>query len=125
MLFDEVVRAAKKEKEVVRAQVETMLAATSERLTANNCMIAYEPVWAIGTGNTAQPADVQEMHAYIRSLLPAHIRDGVRIIYGGSIKSTNAQSLFALPDVDGGLVGASSLDADEFARIVDAATSVS
>jgi triosephosphate isomerase len=83
-----------------------------------NVVVAYEPVWAIGTGRVAATADVAEMHAHIRSLLP--FRD-IRILYGGSVKPSNAVELFALEDVDGALVGGASLDAASFGAIVAAA----
>ena len=87
-------------------------------------VIAYEPVWAIGTGLTATPAQAQAMHAFIRDQLAAI--DGVepdttRILYGGSVKSGNAAELFAKQDIDGALVGGASLDAAEFRKIIDAA----
>ncbi len=85
-------------------------------------VLAYEPVWAIGTGETATPADAQEMCAHIRSYiaqtLGAEAAASVRIQYGGSVKPGNAPELMAQPDVDGALVGGASLDADDFARIV-------
>ena len=83
-------------------------------------VIAYEPVWAIGTGRTASPEQAQEVHAMIRAKVTerdATIGGSVRILYGGSVKASNAQELFAMPDIDGGLVGGASLKADEFARI--------
>jgi triosephosphate isomerase (TIM) len=83
-------------------------------------LIAYEPVWAIGTGKNATPAQAQEVHAYIRAALAAgdaKIAAGARILYGGSVKAANARELFAMPDVDGGLVGGASLKADEFLKI--------
>ncbi|NJL30516.1 MAG: triose-phosphate isomerase [Phycisphaerales bacterium] len=87
--------------------------------------IAYEPVWAIGTGKTATPADAQNAHKAIRSCLTAvygqAIADGVRIQYGGSMKGSNAKELIGQPDVDGGLIGGASLKADDFMAIINAA----
>ena len=87
-------------------------------------VIAYEPVWAIGTGKNATPEQAQEVHAYIRAAIAARdakIAADVRILYGGSVKAANARELFAMPDVDGGLVGGASLKADEFLKICAAA----
>jgi triosephosphate isomerase len=86
-------------------------------------VVAYEPIWAIGTGRTATPEQAQEACAFIRDVLRARAAaaDGVRILYGGSVKSGNAAELLALPDVDGALVGGASLDAEDFAAIVEAA----
>jgi triosephosphate isomerase len=88
------------------------------------CVIAYEPVWAIGTGITATPAQAQEMHHYIRDLVGKQyghdVADDTTILYGGSCKATNASELFANPDVDGGLIGGASLVSEEFCNIVDA-----
>lgn len=85
-------------------------------------IIAYEPVWAIGTGVVASPEQAQEMHKFIRSLVAARygaaIADDVTILYGGSCKSSNAAEIFSKPDVDGGLIGGAALDAAEFHRIV-------
>lgn len=87
-------------------------------------VIAYEPVWAIGTGKTATAAQAQEMHAFIRSVIAGKYGDqtasAISILYGGSVKAGNAGELFALPDVDGGLVGGASLVADDFLRIIEA-----
>jgi triosephosphate isomerase (TIM) len=83
---------------------------------------AYEPVWAIGTGRTATPETAQQMHRFIRGVFAeaagAETADGVRILYGGSVKPENAAELMAQPDIDGGLVGGASLEADSFAKIV-------
>ena len=87
-----------------------------------SCVIAYEPVWAIGTGKTATPKQAQEVHAYIRQLISEaytdEIANQVRIQYGGSVKPDNAAELMSQPDVDGALVGGASLQADSFAQIV-------
>lgn len=87
-------------------------------------VVAYEPVWAIGTGRTASPDQAQDMHAHIRSLLKALLGDAandVRILYGGSMKPANAAELLAQPDVNGGLIGGASLKADQFVEIAKAA----
>ncbi len=87
-----------------------------------NFIIAYEPIWAIGTGKTATTQQAQEMHAHIRTVLTNHfgssVSDSISILYGGSVKASNAKELFGQPDVDGGLVGGASLDAEEFATII-------
>jgi triosephosphate isomerase len=83
-------------------------------------IVAYEPVWAIGTGRTASPAEAQEMHAFIRAWLTSNLGSDaaqVSILYGGSVKASNARELFAQPDIDGGLIGGASLKADEFLAI--------
>lgn len=84
-------------------------------------IIAYEPVWAIGTGLTATPEQAQDVHRFIRRLLGDQIAEGIRIQYGGSVKPENARDLFAQPDVDGGLIGGASLKAESFAAIVQSA----
>lgn len=85
-------------------------------------VLAYEPVWAIGTGETASPEQAQEMHAFIRTLIQKAfgdaIAENVSILYGGSVKPANAQEIFSKPDVDGGLIGGAALDADNFFAIV-------
>ena len=85
-----------------------------------NAVMAYEPVWAIGTGKTASSAQAQAVHAFIRQRVASHdvqIASGLCILYGGSVKANNAAELFAMPDIDGGLIGGASLVADEFLAI--------
>lgn len=87
-------------------------------------VLAYEPVWAIGTGETASPEQAQEMHAFIRKTITeaydATIANNVSILYGGSVKPANAEEIFSKPDVDGGLIGGASLKADDFVAIIKA-----
>ena len=108
---------------VVARQIDAVLDAAGAAAFAN-AVIAYEPVWAIGTGHTATPEQAQEVHAAIRALVAARdvtIAAGVRVLYGGSMKPTNAAELLAMPDIDGGLVGGASLDAAQFLAIFNAA----
>ena len=87
-------------------------------------VVAYEPVWAIGTGKTATPDEAQAVHAFIRAQVAEQdmrVADGLQLLYGGSVKAANAQQLFAMPDIDGGLIGGASLVAEEFAAICRAA----
>ncbi|HEY2030877.1 MAG TPA: triose-phosphate isomerase [Myxococcales bacterium] len=116
-------REARKTWEVVSRQVRGALAGISSEQVAN-LTLAYEPVWAIGTGKVATTAQAQEVHGQIRALLrelAAGAADEVRIQYGGSVKPDNAAELLAQPDIDGALVGGASLKADDFLRIVAAA----
>jgi triosephosphate isomerase len=88
-----------------------------------NAVIAYEPVWAIGTGMTATPEQAQDVHAFIRNRIAeksGNVAEKIQILYGGSVKGANAAELFAKPDIDGGLIGGASLDADEFLTICKA-----
>ncbi len=106
------------------AVVERQLAGSiPETATALNTVIAYEPVWAIGTGKTATPADVRVMHAFIRGKLKERLADSenIRILYGGSMKPENAKDLLATANVDGGLIGGASLSAAQFLAIAKAA----
>ena len=109
--------------EVVARQLDAVLAVTGPAGFAD-ALVAYEPVWAIGTGKNATPEQAQEVHAFIRGRLAgrdATIAASLRILYGGSVKAANARELFSQPDVDGGLVGGASLKADEFRKICEAA----
>ena len=111
-----------KQNEVVKAQLASVFSLNEEEF--GNIVLAYEPVWAIGTGKTATPEQAQEMHAYIRSLVAERygktVADNTSILYGGSCKPSNAKELFANPDVDGGLIGGASLKAADFKGIIDA-----
>ena len=108
--------------EVLERQLQADLAGV-EPTQLERVVVAYEPIWAIGTGRTATPEQAQEACAFIRDVLRMRggAADRVRILYGGSVKPANAAELMALPDVDGALVGGASLDAEEFAAIVEAA----
>jgi triosephosphate isomerase (TIM) len=115
-------RESGKHFEVVKNQIDTVLFALNEP-EFMKVIIAYEPVWAIGTGKTATSDQAQEMHAFIRSLiaekLGSEIALDTSILYGGSCKASNAKELFSKPDVDGGLIGGASLQAEEFMGIVN------
>ena len=107
--------------------VKSQLAASIFHLSAQemkNIVIAYEPIWAIGTGETASPTQAQEMHEAIRKMLlkqfGKRVAENTSILYGGSVKASNAKEIFGQTDVDGGLVGGASLNAAEFVQIINA-----
>jgi triosephosphate isomerase len=116
-----------REAETQNAFVEAQLKNSLFHLSADaivKVVIAYEPIWAIGTGKTASSAQAQEIHAYIRSCFAAKygeaVANEISILYGGSVKASNAKEIFSQPDVDGGLVGGASLVATEFTAIINA-----
>ncbi len=111
---------------VVRTQLEAVISAVGMD-AFSRIVIAYEPVWAIGTGLTATPEQAQAVHAFIRQLIAQNnvdIAGASRILYGGSMKADNAAALLAMPDIDGGLIGGASLDAKSFLAICEAAASL-
>jgi triosephosphate isomerase len=117
------IREAGTQNEFVAQQLrESLFHLSADKI--KNIIIAYEPIWAIGTGKTATTAQAQEMHQYLRSVLAGQygeaVADEIPILYGGSVKAANAKELFGSPDVDGGLVGGASLVAAEFIEIIKA-----
>lgn len=116
-------REAGQTESIIAAQLEPVLALAGVEAFVD-AVVAYEPVWAIGTGRTASPAQAQAVHAFIRGVVKgrdARIGDSLTLLYGGSVKPDNAAELFSQPDVDGGLVGGASLVAADFLAIVRAA----
>jgi len=115
-------REGNKTKEVIATQMAALAAGIKKPEDWDRIVIAYEPVWAIGTGKTASPEQAQEAHVWTRDWLREHVKgevaDKIRIIYGGSVNPTNANDLAAKPDVDGFLVGGASLDAAKFVPII-------
>lgn len=105
--------------ETISRQLNIVFAHTGKDVF-DNAVLAYEPVWAVGTGKTATPEQAEEVHKFMRSQLGV-LADSIRILYGGSVKAHNARQLFALADIDGALLGGASLDADEFLAICKAA----
>ncbi len=111
---------------VINEQLNAVLGANGIETIAS-AVLAYEPVWAIGTGMTATPEQAQDVHRHIRGVLEAQNADvaaGVQILYGGSVKGDNAAGLFGMPDIDGGLIGGASLKAADFLAIVEAAATL-
>ena len=115
-------RQAEQQNEVVAAQLASVFTLSAEDF--GKIVLAYEPVWAIGTGLTATPEQAQDIHAYIRSLIVEkygqEVAENCSILYGGSCKPSNAKELFANPDVDGGLIGGAALKVSDFKGIIDA-----
>jgi triosephosphate isomerase (TIM) len=116
------IREAETQNNFVETQLkESLFHLNAQQLTG--FVIAYEPIWAIGTGKTASNEQAQEMHAHIRSVMAnqygAEVADSISILYGGSVKANNAKDIFSQPDVDGGLVGGASLVAADFAAIIN------
>ena len=112
-------RTSKKTKRIIRQQLRNSVPANAN---ASNTVIAYEPIWAIGTGKTATPTQVQDIHYFLRQEIANKLKninsDKIRIIYGGSVKPENSQELMAEPDVDGGLIGGASLVVSDFFKIM-------
>ena len=109
---------------VIARQVDALLAVEDGLALLNNAVIAYEPVWAIGTGKTATPEQAQDVHAFIRARIAdqdQRVAEQLQILYGGSVKANNAAELFAMDDIDGGLIGGASLVFDDFKIICEAA----
>ena len=120
-------REANQTEAVICEQIEAIIQKAGIAALKNS-IVAYEPVWAIGTGLTATPEQAQEVHAYIREMLAKQdtdLAENLCIVYGGSVKGSNAAEIFAKPDVDGGLIGGASLKSDDFAAICQAAENLS
>ena len=116
-------RKANNHENIVASQIKNALFHL-EASAFKNIVLAYEPVWAIGTGETASPEQAQDMHAFIRKTLNekygSDVANSVSILYGGSVKPANAKEIFSKPDVDGGLIGGAALKAEDFYAIVNA-----
>ena len=116
-------RKAGNEETIVESQIKNALFHLDAD-AFSQIVLAYEPVWAIGTGETASPEQAQDMHAFIRKTLANKygntVANDVSILYGGSVKPNNAEEIFGKPDVDGGLIGGASLNAEDFFAIVNA-----
>ncbi|MBN2664491.1 MAG: triose-phosphate isomerase [Bacteroidales bacterium] len=114
-------REENKQFDVVKSQIDEVLFKL-DVVDFKKVIIAYEPVWAIGTGKTASPEQAQEIHAYIRKIVAdkfgANVADNTTVLYGGSCKPSNADGLFSQPDIDGGLIGGAALNADDFVQLL-------
>jgi len=117
-------RESGKTEDVVARQLDAVLNSQQGVAAFDGAVVAYEPVWAIGTGKTASPQQAQDVHAFIRNRIAEHdaaIAGQLRILYGGSVKANNAEELFGMTDIDGGLIGGASLQAKDFLAICQAA----
>ena len=116
-------RKSRNHEKIVESQIKNALFHL-EGTAFKHIVLAYEPVWAIGTGETASPEQAQDMHKFIRETLVAKygtaLADNMSILYGGSVKPNNAKEIFSKPDVDGGLIGGAALNAEDFFAIVNA-----
>lgn len=120
-------RQANQTQAILQMQLEKIIGEQHANLLLQHAIIAYEPVWAIGTGLSAEPKQAQEIHQFLReriSVLDSDLAQILPILYGGSVKASNAEALFQMPDIDGGLIGGASLDASEFLRIYEILTSI-
>jgi triosephosphate isomerase len=115
-------RESKNHFNIVKSQLSQIISNLSPK-DFSEIIIAYEPVWAIGTGLTANPQDAQDMHSFIRELVSeafgSDISELISILYGGSCKPSNAKELFSMKDIDGGLIGGASLDSESFESIIN------
>ncbi len=120
-------RQANQTQAILQMQLEKILGEPHASALLQHAIIAYEPVWAIGTGLSAEPKQAQEIHQFLReriSVLDSDLAQVLPILYGGSVKVSNAEALFQMPDIDGGLIGGASLDASQFLRIYEILTSI-
>jgi triosephosphate isomerase len=111
--------------QIIRGEIQGAL---ENQVNTEKIIFAYEPIWAIGTGKTAQPEDANKIHSFIRTMVKTDFgidKTALRILYGGSVKPANAETLLSQPDIDGSLVGGASLDAQNFVRIIETASNLS